>query len=248
MKKSNLKKINFPRFLKPRHKYKLIRIGKNYDGGYLVDKKSIENTKTFISLGINDDWSFEKEFLKINKNVNIKCYDNNTSLIFLLKIFLKKLIFCIYYGLNETLKSFFNIIDYLFFLKSKISNKYISHNDLIKLTKKLEAPFFLKIDIEGSEYRILQDILKLKNKISGMVIEFHDIDLFSSKIKKFIQKSGLKLIHIHANNYGLEWNEANIVELTFSQRPKIIGKNIYFPNKLDQPNIKKNKEIKINFK
>lgn len=248
MKKSNLKKINFPRFLKPRHKYKLIRIGKNYDGGYLVDKKSIENTKTFISLGINDDWSFEKEFLKINKNVNIKCYDNNTSLIFLLKIFLKKLIFCIYYGLNETLKSFFNIIDYLFFLKSKISNKYISHNDLIKLTKKLEAPFFLKIDIEGSEYRILQDILKLKNKISGMVIEFHDIDLFSSKIKKFIQKSDLKLIHIHANNYGLEWNEANIVELTFSQRPKIIGKNIYFPNKLDQPNIKKNKEIKINFK
>lgn len=248
MKKNNLKKINFPRFLKPRYKYKLIRIGKNYDGGYLVDKKSIENTKTFISLGINDDWSFEKEFLKINKNVNIKCYDNNTSLIFLLKIFLKKLIFCIYYGLNETLKSFFNIIDYLFFLKSKISNKYISDNDLIKLTKKLEAPFFLKIDIEGSEYRILQDILKLKNKISGMVIEFHDIDLFSSKIKKFIQKSDLKLIHIHANNYGLEWNEANIVELTFSQRPKIIGKNIYFPNKLDQPNIKKNKEIKINFK
>ena len=245
---NNLKKINFPKFLKPRYKYKLIRIGKNYDGGYLVDKQSIKKTKTLISLGINDDWSFEKDFLKINKNINIKCYDNNTSLIFLTKIFLKKFIFFIYFGVNETFKSFFNIVDYLFFLKSKISNKYISNNDLIKLTKKLEAPFFLKIDIEGSEYRILRDILKLKNKISGMVIEFHDIDLFSDKIKKFIKKSGLKLIHIHANNYGLEWNEANIVELTFSKNPEVIGKNIHFPNELDQPNVKKNKEIKINFK
>lgn len=248
MKNSNLKKINFPKFFKPKYKYKLIRIGKNFDGGYLVDKQSIKNTKTFISLGINDDWSFEKDFLRLNKNVNIKCYDNNTSLIFLIKIFLKKLIFFIYYGVSETFKSFFNIFDYLFFLKSKISNKYISHNDLVKLTKKLEGPFFLKIDIEGSEYRILQDILRLKNNISGMVIEFHDIDLFSNKIKKFIKKSGLKLIHVHANNYGLEWNEANILEITFSKRPNIIGKNVYFPNVLDQPNLKKNKEIKINFK
>tara|TARA_Y100000591_G_C21830851_1_gene699494 strand:- start:609 stop:1355 length:747 start_codon:yes stop_codon:yes gene_type:complete len=245
---NKLKKINFPKFLKPRYKYKLIRIGKNHDGGYLVDKQSIKNTKTFISLGINDDWSFEKDFYKINKSVDIKCYDNNTSLIFLVKIFLKKLIFFVYFGVNETLKSFFNIIDYLFFLKSKISNKHISYNDLIKLTKKLESPFFLKIDIEGSEYRILQDILKLKNKISGMVIEFHDVDLFSDKIKKFIKKSDLKLIHIHANNYGLEWNEANIIELTFSKKPKILGKNVYFPNELDQPNVKRNKEIKINFK
>ena len=81
-----------------------------------------------------------------------------------------------------------------------------------------------------------------------MVIEFHDIDLFSDKLKEFIKKSGLELIHIHANNYGLEWNEANIIELTFSQNPEVIGKNVHFPNELDQPNVKKNKEIKINFK
>ena len=32
---------------------------------------------------------------------------------------------------------------------------------------KFKAPFFFKIDIEGSEYRILEDILRLKKKISG---------------------------------------------------------------------------------
>lgn len=247
MNKTNLTIINFPKFLKPKKKYNLIRIGKNNDGGYLVDEQSIKDTKTLISLGINDDWSFEKDFLKINKNVNLRCYDNNTSLIFLSKIFFRKLIFFIYYGFRETFKSFFNIIDYFLFLKPKISNKYITYKDLQKLAKKLKAPFFFKIDIEGSEYRVLEDILQLKREISGIVIEFHNIDLFSEKIKNFIKKNHLKLIHAHANNYGIKWNEANIIELTFSKKPEIIGNKPKFPNILDQPNIKKNKEIKINF-
>ena len=96
-------------------------------------------------------------------------------------------------------------------------------------------------------YRILEDILRLKKKISGIVIELHNIDLFFEKIKNFIEKNQLKLIHAHANNYGIEWNENNIIELTFSKKPKMIGKKPNFPNTLDQPNIKKNKEIKINF-
>jgi len=50
--------INFEKFLSPKKKYNLIRLGRNFDGGYLVDKQSIKQTKTFISLGINDDWSF----------------------------------------------------------------------------------------------------------------------------------------------------------------------------------------------
>ena len=247
MDKTNLKIVNFPKFLKPKKNYKLIRVGKNNDGGYLVDEQSIKDTKTLISLGINDEWSFEKDFLKINKNVNLKCYDNNTSLIFLIKIFFKKFIFLIYYGFIETFNSFFNIIDYFFFLKTKISKKHITYKDLQKLTKKFKAPFFFKIDIEGSEYRILEDVLRLKKNISGIVIEFHNIDLFFEKIKNFIKKNQLKLIHIHANNCGIEWNETNIIELTFSKKPQAIGKNPKFPNILDQPNIKKNKEIKINF-
>lgn len=87
MNKTNLIIVNFPKFLKPKKKYKLIRIGKNNDGGYLVDEQSIKDAKTLISLGINDDWSFEKDFVKINKNVDLRCYDNNTSSIFLIKIF-----------------------------------------------------------------------------------------------------------------------------------------------------------------
>ena len=54
----------FHKILKPKYNYDLIRIGRDNDGGYLVEKKSFENTECLISLGINDDWSFEEDFLK----------------------------------------------------------------------------------------------------------------------------------------------------------------------------------------
>ena len=42
----------------------LVRIGRNNDGGYLVSKSDIEKSDVLIGLGINDDWSFERNFKK----------------------------------------------------------------------------------------------------------------------------------------------------------------------------------------
>jgi len=240
-------KIYLPKIFKPKKNFSLIRVGKNYDGGYLVDPNSVMKCKTLISFGINDDWSFEKKFLKINPNAKIVCYDKETSFIFLLKIFLKKFMFIFYYGIKDTLISFYKVIDYSFFLRKKLYKKNISYYDLIKITKKLKPPFFLKIDIEGSEYRILDDLIKLQKKLCGVVIEFHNIDLFLNKIKRFINLNKLQLIHIHANNVGILLNDNNIIELTFAKNPETIGKKIKFPNELDQPNLKNLPEIKLNF-
>jgi len=63
-KKNNFYDIKLPYFLKPKKNFKLLRLGKNYDGGYLIDINSIKNTKTLLSLGIGDDWSFEEDFRK----------------------------------------------------------------------------------------------------------------------------------------------------------------------------------------
>lgn len=246
--KKKFYKIKLPIFLKPKKKFELERLGNQHDGGYLVDPSAIRNSKSLVSLGINDDWSFEKDFFLKNKNATILCFDRDTSLFFLIKTFIKKFVFFYYYGFSGTLKSFLNIIDYIFFLKKKIYKKNITKNTLAKITKKVKSPIFLKIDIEGSEYRILEDILKIKKKISGMVIEFHDIDLFSSVIKKFLKKNKLNLIHVHANNCGVKYNEANILELSFSKKGKIIGENPSFPHKLDKPNLKNNNDFKIYFK
>ena len=65
-----------PKIFKP-YKYtkkNLIRVGPNTDGGYVIDKRVIKKVKTLISCGLNDDWEFEKEFLKINPYCKIFAY------------------------------------------------------------------------------------------------------------------------------------------------------------------------------
>ena len=57
---------NLPKSLKPKFKFDLIRVGRNNDGGYLLGLNTLKNTKILISLGINDDWSFERHFYEKN--------------------------------------------------------------------------------------------------------------------------------------------------------------------------------------
>ena len=44
----------------------IIRLGKDNDGGYLVNKQDILKSKKLISLGVGDDVSFEMDFMKLN--------------------------------------------------------------------------------------------------------------------------------------------------------------------------------------
>jgi len=84
----------------------------------------------------------------------------------------------------------------------------------------------------------LDDIIEYRDRISGIVIEFHDIDCHLDKIVKFIKNINLNLVHIHANNYS-EYNYDNIpttLELSFSKSLKILNKNLSLPHPLDQKN------------
>ena len=101
----------------------------------------------------------------------------------------------------------------------------------------------------GSEYDILEDILKVQNKISALIIEFHDINKYRTVIENFIQRLELDLTHIHPNNYGKldKTNDPIIIELSFEKNPKIIGGEVKLPNKLDQKNNPKKNDIFIKF-
>ena len=54
----------------------LVRLGRNCDGGYILSKRQIDSTKILLSFGLSDDWSFEKDFAKIN-NVKTYSYDHS---------------------------------------------------------------------------------------------------------------------------------------------------------------------------
>ena len=52
--------------LKPIKSSNLIRLGRNSDGGYVVNSEIIKKTNTLISFGMGSDWSFELDYIKKN--------------------------------------------------------------------------------------------------------------------------------------------------------------------------------------
>ena len=59
--------MSLPISFKPNKNFKLIRLGSNNDGGYLIGNQTINDTKTLVSFGILDDCSFEKDFKEKTK-------------------------------------------------------------------------------------------------------------------------------------------------------------------------------------
>ena len=253
-----------PKELKPKHCYNLVRLGKNNDGGYLIEKDSLLNSESLISFGINLDWSFEKDFFKL-KERPIHCYDHTIKYSFFkkfsrnsfLKFFNKK-----YYSISGLKEIFSNIKLYKDY-KKFFSGKVVHFESAIGLGKNLVDmstvfnrincnKIFLKIDIEGSEYRVLDDLIRYQDKITGLVIEFHDIDLHIQKILNFVKNFKLNLVHIHGQNPGgedyLDSNgDPTQIELTFSSYSQYISNNACIPSQLDQPSDPRYKDINLNF-
>ena len=256
-----------PNFLKPYHigDQKLVRIGPKFDGGYVIDKKSIVNTDIIITCGLNDDWQFEKSFLKINTKCIVEAYDHTIDKKFWIGRFKKdiKHFFLLKKIRLRKIINIFKYIDYLKFFKNNnehyilrigtadIYNKEITINKILKAHQNV----ILKVDIEGDEYKILNQILDNSNKINSLIIEFHDIHKNIDKIEDFINRSKeLKLIHIHANNFaGINKSgDPNVVELTFTNINKnelsLVKTIKSFPVKeLDYKNIDRIDDIYLRF-
>jgi hypothetical protein len=233
----------------------LVRIGRDNDGGYLVSKSDIEKSDVLIGLGINDDWSFERDFKKI-KNVEVFAYDASISQKYFIKQFIKSL--ARVDNPKLALNKIKTILSYRHFF-SKSKNYHIQKFVGLETDDKNHCTFeqvlddviydniFLKIDIEGSEYRFLNDIIANEERITGMVLELHDCDIHLKEIKNFIKKLSLKLVHVHANNYapirasdGLPL----VLELSFSKNCEKFGMPS-LPHKLDMPNSKRRAELRL---
>jgi hypothetical protein len=240
------------KLLKPKKKYKLVRLGGLHDGGYLIGENSLKNTETLITFGIEDNWQFEKEFKIININSKIKCYDDKSILKYIVKKFIIELFLLPYYFRLNFIKYFKNIIDFLK-IRKKIDfiQKKISYDDLKEILINIKNNnIFLKIDIEGSEYRVLEEIIENQSKITGLVIEFHDFDYHKNIIYDFCKKLNLSLIHIHPNNFSPRDKNGDplVIELTFERNPTIVDDNLVLPHELDMKNNPLENDIELTFK
>ena len=251
------------KIFKPSKKIDLQRIGDKFDGGYLINTKNISEANNFYSFGIGLSWKFESDVYELKRNQNkpfkIFMFDHSISNYF----WFKSIIISFIELLRFKKRFFFYILK--FFELKRFTNKKecvfknymvspinLKHADIYKLKvtdineifeeKANIRDNFIKIDIEGSEYRILDQLLANQNYLTGCIVEFHDIDLHIKKITEFIENFDLNLIHCHVNNCGPIKDDKypTQVEISFSyidnDDKNILSHNFDLPHKLDMPN------------
>lgn len=244
-----------PKNFKPDGAYELIRMGSDHDGGYLVDPKSIEQSNALIALGIGRNWSFEKDFLE-RKSVRIHAYDYSIGLGYWIKHFLKRVLAVLLGRFSAPFDAVKLFLEFKIFFKDsavlyleKVGTAPGCDTNLKKALDRLDrAPLFLKVDIEGYEYQILEEIIRCKDDLTGLVIEFHSVSDNIEQIEDFINKIGITLIHIHPNNNRLdEEGDPKAIELTFSKNPTKLEDKFIHPHALDQNNVPRKDSVSLRF-
>lgn len=207
--------MTLPMILQPFQCDDLIRLGKDFDGGYLVNQADIEKTKKLVSFGIKDDWSFEEDFTKLN-DCSCVAYDGSVT---------------------ENIPFFSG--------KNTLVKRNVGTDILLSdILSAEDKNVFLKCDIEGDEYRLLDDIVKNSYRLSGMVIEFHNISNYAlfNRLTAFIAKIDQKLVHAHPNTWGyIKIGNTeflpDVIELSFTSSKNIeLNEKLKLPHKKDMSN------------
>ena len=250
--------VEFPNNLKPFFvdNEDLVRLGSIDDGGYVVPTQTIKTSNVLISFGVNDNWEFEKDFLK-KSSAKLFAYDHTIDKSVFYKTILKYLRrFLTFRGNFKSIYDTFKIMQNYLNLKSFINGKDITYypkkisnktnrneKNIWEEVNGLNGKIVIKCDIEGDEYIIFSKIKKQINKVEMMVIEFHWVERNFKKFKKIILnlKKNFNIIHLHANNYSKYHPKKmpDFIEITFakkSENEQKIYSNILPRPFLDYPN------------
>ena len=249
----------------------LVRRGAKNDGGYLIPINI--KADLLISFGLGNDWKFELDLIKYEHVGSFVIFDHSQNLLGYFREFLKRLkpqgfqLKALVYRLILVFRYF---RDFVVKGNKHIQKKVTKNGNIVysKITKKeisvteifgefvndLDKKILLKIDIEGYEYEIIDQVIDYKDNVVLIIIEFHDITLKLDEFKKCLDKLNLhySLIHSHVNNYGSldQDNIPQMCEFTFIRKTIFIGeeKISKLPrNDLDSPTTPFRNDLMLNF-
>lgn len=185
--------------------------------------------RALVSFGLSHDWTFERDFKRHNRDAIIHCYDHTVSLRTAFQFSIGQLLRFVFLFRARSLRKVFTWIDYKRFFRSEATHfkqRIWTDNQSNSATiddvfSRLPAgcPVFVKMDIEGSEYLVLDDLLHHSGNIVAMAIEFHDVDARPEDFSSFVDKikRDFYIVHIHGNNMGglAPFNFPKAPEITF---------------------------------
>ena len=222
---------------------KLIRIGKDGDGGYAIPETSLKNAQALLGYGVADDISFEEQFsTQYNKeSYGFDCSIKQIDIKNKLTHFIPE---CLATG-N--------------FIYGKLDNVNVSSfKQQLKTLNLEEKKIFIKMDIEGAEYEVFPEVLKNAKNITGIVMELH-LDIGTDGLNKAMKllsslNQDFFLVSVHGNNCGIRSNHytfttphskgniPRLLELTYINKNLVskahIGEDQSHPAKIDMPNCK----------
>ena len=205
---------------------KLIRIGGEGDGGYLLPN-DLSGIDTCFSPGVDETSTFEEELAD--------SYDIRT--------------FMVDYSVEKPA-----IENRLFhfdkkFLGNKNDKKFIRLEDWVTANSKESSDLLLQMDIEGAEYEVIIDTPReIFKKFRIMAIEFHFLDIiFNKNAFKLVEavfdklSNDFTVVHIHPNNSRPIINKGPIgipelLEFTFLRNDRVLesDEKLNFPHALDE--------------
>lgn len=207
----------------------LARLGAKEDGGYVVPGQLVARAGALLSFGLSYDWTFERAFRKLNSAAPIHCYDPSISGNSAVIYSLTETIRGVTKRRGDMLKHAFVWMDYRAFFRGDVRHfeQKIARESgggdatIAEAIARLDdaRPIFLKMDIEGSEYRVLRDVLTYADDIEVMAIEFHELDLLADRFNALIGdlNKRFRIVHVHGNNFAGLTPEGfpNSLEITF---------------------------------
>jgi Methyltransferase FkbM domain len=210
-----------PASWRPRPMRDPIRVGSHRDGGYVVPEASLLASRLLISMGLEADWTFEETFVK-RAEAPVICFDHTVNPSWWAKRTLRML----------RSRNWTEARKYIHYRRFFGNGRAVHRQQEIGddsgetislkriMAEQTSDSVFLKIDIEGAEYLILDDIVNASDRITCVVIEFHAVDQYRQEIDQFV--TGLKgFVPVWAhgnNNVSVDANgDPRVLEMTLAR-------------------------------
>lgn len=204
-----------PNILRPSHRDDLVRVGGPNDGGYVTTETIVRRTTALASFGLSNDWTFEEDFIRRKHGaLTVHCYDHSVGPRAFLKTSALGFARLMVEPSRQALRAAGDFRRYRKFVRTPgvthyrepIGYRGTAAASIDKVVERLgeNTQIFVKMDIEGSEYRVFRDFAAFADQILGLVIEFHDVDFATPQFLDAVGhlKKRYDLVHIHANNFA----------------------------------------------